>query len=125
MIIVQYRNWLIQFYRRKESKMATLSKEDFLTRLKAKIGDDTSDDTVSFLEDVIDTYNDLESKASIKDETDWKAKYDELDKSWREKYTQRFFNSSTEVKDEIPKPVEEIDPSVAEAESVTFDDLFE
>ena len=72
--------------------MAIKSKEDILSAVKDKFKDDTSDSTLSFIEDISDTFNDLQSKAS--GEQDWKQKYDENDKQWREKYKERFFSGA-------------------------------
>lgn len=75
--------------------MGVLSKEDLLSAIKTRVGEDTSDETIKFLEDVTDTISDLESKANG-DGEDWKTKYSELDKEWRKRYTERFFNGSSE-----------------------------
>lgn len=89
------------------------TKDELLASIKERFKDDTSDETISFIEDVSDTINDLETRAS--DETDWKSKYEENDKQWREKYRDRFFNSEGKVDenldDDTPKPM-------------SFDDLF-
>lgn len=74
--------------------MAIRSKEDILFAVKEKFKDDTTDSTLSFIEDLNDTINDLESKAS--DEQNWKQKYDENDKQWREKYKERFFSGGSD-----------------------------
>lgn len=94
-----------------------LSKEDFNNRLKELIGDDTSDKSIQLLEDMTDTYNDLVSKSS--DSEDWKAKFEENDKQWRQKYTDRFFGDGKEdVKEDKPAtPPSELEPE-------TFDELF-
>lgn len=44
------------------------TKDELLASIKDRFKDDTSDETISFIEDVSDTINDLETKAS--DETD-------------------------------------------------------
>lgn len=89
------------------------TKDELLASIKDKFKDDTSDETISFIEDVSDTINDLETRAS--DETDWKSKYEENDKQWREKYRDRFFNSEGKedehLDDDTPK-------------QMSFDDLF-
>lgn len=74
--------------------MSVLSKEDLLSAIKTRLGEDTSDEAIKFLEDVTDTVSDLESKAN--GDEDWKTKYAELDKEWRKRYTDRFFNGSSE-----------------------------
>ena len=73
--------------------MAILTKEDFIKRVNEKIGDDTSDEAIAFLEDMTDTINDLSEKTS--DSTDWKKKYEDNDKAWREKYRERFNSGSS------------------------------
>ena len=102
--------------------MAVLSKEEFMKRLKEQVGEDTSDETVSFIEDMTDTFNDLETRSSGNSDEQWKQKYDELDKSWRKKYKDRFFNSETipeQTKDEQEEDVKD------DGEEKTFADLFE
>jgi hypothetical protein len=71
--------------------MAVKTKAEILESIRDHVGDSTDDKTLEFLEDVTDTLTDLEARAS--DSTDWKGKYNELDKSWREKYRERFFSS--------------------------------
>lgn len=95
-----------------------LNKEEFLNCLKERLGDATDDSSIKFLEDMTDTYNDLESKSA--DKEDWKGKYDELDKSWREKYKSRFFESSGD--DSIIK-TESLDDNEGD-NKITISDLF-
>lgn len=109
--------------------MAILSKEDFFTAIQSRVGDDVSDDAMKFIEDITDTYNSLTTASENNDGEDWKAKYDELDKSWREKYKARFFegantNSSNDTTKEKAKEEQEKDVK-DDAEEVSFDDLFE
>lgn len=101
--------------------MAVLSKEEFLDVLKSHIGDDNSDASIQFLEDMSDTYNDLENKANSDNKADeWKNKYEANDKMWREKYTSRFFNSPA---NEEP-PVPELLDGDGDNTPKKFDDLF-
>jgi hypothetical protein len=106
--------------------MAILNKETFLNRIKERIGEDTSDEAISFMEDMTDTFNELESKATNADKEDWKSKYIENDKMWREKYKSRFFDTS-DSPEEPPAPEESDEKSDEEkrAEEITIDDLFE
>lgn len=94
--------------------MAILNKDEFTSRLKARLGDDTSDEAMSFLEDFTDTFNDLESRAN--DTTNWKEKFEQNDSEWRDKYKARFFEGSPSNKAE--------DENETEPEPETFDDLF-
>lgn len=97
--------------------MPILKKEEYFNRVHERIGNDTSDAAISFLEDMTDTYNELERKAQGNGE-DWEKKYKELDESWKAKYRHRFLNSDggnyEPMKEEEEKEVKE----------VTFDDLF-
>lgn len=65
--------------------------EELLQAIREHIGEDTSDESISFLEDVTDTISDLESKS--KDGTNWEQKFKENDEAWRKKYRDRFFSS--------------------------------
>lgn len=96
--------------------MAVKNKEEILEAIKTRVGDNTDDETISFLEDVSDTLTDLETRATGGGE-DWKTKYEENDKSWRERYTNRFFSKEPEPE---PKPDPEPEPEVKK----TFSDLF-
>lgn len=95
--------------------MGVKNKDEILEAIKTRVGDNTDDETISFLEDVSDTLTDLETRASGGE--DWKTKYEENDKLWRERYTNRFF-SKEPVPDPAPEPVPE--PEVKK----TFSDLF-
>ena len=105
--------------------MAVLGKEDFFKRIREQIGDDTSDESIAFIEDVTDTYNALEQ--SSKDETDWKSKYEELDESWKKRYRDRFFDGNGDNPETTPdkamdKQKEHVE---ADGEKRDFEDLFE
>lgn len=95
--------------------MAIKSKEDLIASIKAVIGEDTTDQSLSLLEDVSDTFTSFESET--KDKTDWKAKYDELDKSWRQKYRDRFMGETVEDENDFSEEEERKVPR-------TYADLF-
>ena len=97
--------------------MAVKTKDELLEIIKERIGDDTSDETISFIEDITDTLSDYEEKVTNSDTEDWKTKYEENDKMWREKYRERFFSKEVEKEDE--------DFSEDEVKSLSYDDLFE
>lgn len=107
--------------------MAVLTKKEILEQVKTIVGENTDDTTLKFLEDISDTMDDLETKANG-DGEDWKSKYETLDKEWRTKYQERFFNGSSEDdKDEpendLTKPQDL--PEDEEDESPKhFEDLF-
>lgn len=85
--------------------MAVLDRDKFFERIKERLGEDDSDETLSYLEDITDTYEDLERRSRREDEEDWKSKYESLDGEWRKRYRDRFFSSREEedIKDDGKK----------------------
>ena len=71
--------------------MAILKKEEFLSKLHDKFGADNSEESINFVEDMVDTYNDLETRTKG-DGIDWKKKYEENDAAWLKRYQHRFFS---------------------------------
>lgn len=91
------------------------NKSELLDAIKARLGDDTSDEALALVEDVSDTLDDFVSKTS--DATNWKEKYEENDAQWRQKYKDRFFNSGSTDDDELG---DEEPPK----KPLSFEDLF-
>jgi len=102
--------------------MAILNRDDFFSRIQTVIGDDTSDDAMSFVEDMTDTYNEMESRANESGE-DWERRYHELDESWKKKYKHRFFSGNGRSN---PGNEPEVDPDGTDnrGETITINDLF-
>lgn len=72
---------------------AFASKEDFMSAIKSIVGDNNSDEVISFIESASDTYDELSKSTAPSDEQiDWQKKYEENDAQWRQKYTERFFS---------------------------------
>ncbi len=92
------------------------TKEEILASLKERVGEDTSDETIQFIEDVTDTLNELTKEP---DSTDWKRKYEENDAEWRKKYKERFFSG------EMPEDKKDETPMDEGEKPLTFDALFE
>ena len=99
--------------------MAVLSKEDFLNLIKERTQDSTDDETLKFIEDATDTINSLSNGGS----EDWKTKYEENDKAWREKYKERFFSAGDSAGNEH-KEEEEEEEKDTELVAENFDELF-
>lgn len=92
--------------------MAVKTVDEIMKKVRERIGEDDSDEAIEFIEDISDTFE------SFSNTEDWKTKYEENDKKWREKYRDRFFTSKEEVgEDEIEEPEEK--------EKKKFEDLFE
>lgn len=103
--------------------MAVLGRDDLFNKLQDVLGKDNSEGAISLIEDVTDTYNAMAEDAN--NSTDWKAKYDELDAQWREKYKRRFFNGPPGQRTVIDRgPSEEDFEQHSHAESVSISDLF-
>ena len=101
--------------------MAVRTRDEILAAVRSRLGDDTSDDALTIIEDIDDTFKDYETRTG----EDWKSKYDELDAQWRKRYRDRFFqkadNGETtpeDVKDDNEEDLKE------ESEVKDFDELF-
>lgn len=96
--------------------MAVVSKESLLEKIRDMIGTENaeSDEAISLLEDMSDTFDELSSQVS--QAGDYKKKYEENDAEWRKRYHDRFF-SVTE--DDIKE-----DDKDDEVEKKTFESLF-
>lgn len=90
------------------------TKEEILTAIRGKIGDGTDDESLALIEDVTDTFDDLEEKGNGQE--NWKQKYEDNDKEWRQKYRDRFYSPVDSVDDEFE---EEEKPKITR-----FEDLF-
>ena len=100
--------------------MPALSREDFMGAIKARIGEDTSDEALQSLTDMSDTFDTLEQSAKG-DGIDWKAKYEENDKSWREKYRDTFFSKPVQDEPIAPSAPE---PETEQPKMLKYEDLF-
>lgn len=110
--------------------MAKLSADEFMNSVKTIIGDRDDDEALKFIEDCKDTITG--------EHDDWKAKYDEaikekdeLDKSWRAKYKERFYSlepisdkDNNTNNNEHNNPLDTRTDEERKAESVKIDDLF-
>ena len=103
--------------------MAILKREDYLNRIQNWLGDDSSDESISMLEDLTDTYNDLEKRANG-DGEDWKRKYEENNSAWQKRYRQRFFSGNGYSNMDSNEFDDEEDKELKRAETIKIDDLF-
>lgn len=101
--------------------MAVRTRDEILAAIRSRLGDDTSDDALTIIEDIDDTFKDHETRIG----EDWRGKYEELDAQWRKRYRDRFFqkadNGETtpdDVKDDNEEDLKE------ESEVKDFDELF-
>lgn len=92
--------------------MAKLSKDELIEKVKKYVGDRTDDETIEIIEDISDSID-------SSDVDEWKQKYEENDKMWRDKYISRFVDKK---EDELDTPTEHEEE---EKEYKSYDDLFE
>lgn len=97
--------------------MAVVNKDTIMERLRENFNDNDSDDVLGLLEDVTDTLNDYQSR--LEENGDWKERYEQNDREWRQKYKDRFFNNDPE-----PDPEPEPDKDTEQATPTTFEELF-
>lgn len=95
--------------------MAVRTREEILEAIRTRVGEQTDDETISFLEDVTDTLSDFETRAKG-DGENWEQRYKDNDAEWRKKYTERFFSSEPTDLPETKEPTE--------TRPKTFEDLF-
>lgn len=94
--------------------MAVKTREEILESLRGRFGEEPTDEDIAMLEDITDTFTDFEEKTS--DATNWKNKYEENDKAWKKKYSERFFSK------EVVEPDDKGEPD--DKPMKTYDDLF-
>lgn len=92
--------------------MAKLSKDELIEKVKKYVGDRTDDETIEIIEDITDSID-------SSDADEWKRKYEENDKMWRDKYVSRFFDKKEE---DLETPTEHEEE---EKEYNSYGDLFE
>lgn len=98
--------------------MAVRTRDELMESVRTRFGEDTSDEAIQFIEDLTDTLTELEKNEG----EDWQKKYEENDKMWREKYTNRFYSSDSTQAETIIDVTESV---VEESEEKkTFEDLF-
>lgn len=96
-----------------------LSREDLLSAVRNIFGEDSTDEQISFIENLSDTVSDFEER--ITTSGDWKTKYEENDASWRRRYTERFVNPSTTPDKIIEEQKEDI---IDDGSPKSFAELF-
>lgn len=104
--------------------MARRKKQELIDSFSAIMGENTSDESIAFLEDLSDSIND-----DLQGEYDaLKANYDKLDSDWRARYVARFKNISPDPDTsdviEVEQPAEETSVvDAGEGDRVNFDDI--
>lgn len=92
--------------------MAKLSKDELIEKVRKYVGDRNDDETIEIIEDISDSID-------SSDADEWKQKYEENDRMWRDRYISRFVEKKEDEPDTPTEPEEE------EKEYISFEDLFE
>lgn len=102
--------------------MPQLNRDDFMARINSRLGDDNSEDALSFMRDMADTFDGLSSQptdvVSKSDFDNLQGRYDELSRNYRERFM------STPIVPPEPEPPNPIDEAEQRAKSIGFKDLF-
>lgn len=99
------------------------SKDEIIAEVNRLIGEEASDDVLAILENVTDTMEDYERR--IAESGDWKAKFDENDRAWRDRYRERFVSPGTTDVESIDVEAEGVEIEEYDSAPETFEDLFE
>lgn len=92
--------------------MGVLSREELMNLIRSHVGDDNSETAIAFLENVTDTFEDLEQRATLAEDTVPKSELDKANETWAKKYKDRFFNPD-QPDPPAPKPNKNIKPDVS------------
>lgn len=92
--------------------MAKLTKDELIEKVRKYVGDRTDDETIEIIEDISDSID-------SSDADEWRQKFEENDKMWRDKYISRFLDKK---EDELDTPTEHEEE---EKVYISFEDLFE
>lgn len=92
--------------------MAKLTKDELIEKVRKYVGDRTDDETIEIIEDISDSID-------SSDGDEWRQKFEENDKMWRDKYISRFLEKKEDALDTPTEHEEE------EKEYNSFEDLFE
>ena len=98
--------------------MAKLSKDELIAKIKKYVEDRTDDETIEIIEDISDSID-------SSDADEWRHKYEENDKMWRDKYIARFWDKNKEEKITPSEHEEEEEEEEEEKDYNSYEDLFE
>lgn len=90
--------------------MAIKKSDELLKNFSDIVGENNEDNVISFIEDLTDTLNNIDSE-------NWKEKFETNDAEWRKKYRERFLDVKDEPESE-PESESGIEPK-------DYEDLFE
>lgn len=96
-----------------------ISREELISAAREIFGEDSTDEQITFIENLSDTVSDFEER--ITSSGDWKTRYEENDANWRKRYTERFVNPSATHEEIINKQKEDV---IDDGAPKSFSELF-
>lgn len=102
--------------------MPVLSRDEFFERVSQVVGERSDDEAISFIEDMTETYDAISAGGDPDRVAELEQRIIEIDRAWREKYKERFFNAKSSGRVTTVTAVE--DENGDYKETVTFEDLF-
>lgn len=96
--------------------MAVMNRNDLTERLKQRFGESENEEDISFMEDISDTFDSLESKETQKELDAMTQKYKDLQKKYRDRF---FTKSADEDEDDLLDTTPDPEPK-----RYRFEDLF-
>lgn len=97
--------------------MAVLGRDDFFKSLSGIIGDDTSEKSVTFIEDMTDTYNDFEKRIKTSNSAEFEKRFNDMNEAWRKRYMSRFLSGGESFENSQAKISDD-------SKDITINDLF-
>ena len=100
------------------------TKEEFIKRVSDYVGENSRDEDIEFLDDMVDTYNSLLEGGSQLEIERIKAEYETIIEGLKEKYRKRFAkgDASSYV---FKEKKEEYEDEDIDEDEIVVDDLFE
>lgn len=98
--------------------MPYLDREEYLNAIKNKVGEDESEEALSFIANMTDTYDELSNRN--KGYNDLETKYNELKKEYKE----RFFSGGGGETDTIIESEEKTESEDEDEKVLTYENLF-
>lgn len=99
-----------------------LTRDEFFNRVSEFVGDRSDDAAIDFIEDMSETFDDMERRIADGGEADYKKLLEENDRVWRERYKARFFNGKSSGYKRVETT--EINENGDVKENITIDELF-
>ena len=105
--------------------MPRISKDDLIKKVSAYIGEDNSEEALSILEDISDSYDEVDVTEYENKISTLEKDIADLDASWRTRYRERFENKdatpTTDSESEIS--IEDSVPSEEDVTPPSFEDI--